>query len=115
MRVAYETMTILALVREKLLNDRRTDVRYSQRYIMRDSWNSPRLVRVLVTAGIFLTLPSAAQAYIGPGAGFALLNSFFVLFATILMAALSLVLWPFRLAFRTFRRRNRPRALEQRL
>jgi hypothetical protein len=82
---------------------------------MRDLLNTPRLTRVLVAAGIFVTLPRAAQAYIGPGAGFALLNSFFVLFATLVMAALSLVLWPVRLALRTFRRRNQPRALIKRL
>ncbi len=82
---------------------------------MRDLLNTPRLTRVLVAAGIFLTLPRAAQAYIGPGAGFALLNSFFVVFVTLVMAALSLVLWPVRLALRTFRRRNQPRALIKRL
>jgi len=83
---------------------------------MRDPLNRPLVARVLIAAGLLLlALPSAAQAYVGPGAGFALLNSFFVLFTSIVMAALSLVLWPLRLALRTFRHRNRPRALIKRL
>src|SRR5262245_35864101 len=39
-----------------------------------------------------------AEAYIGPGAGFALLSSFFVVFTTIILAALSLLTWPIRMA-----------------
>ena len=39
--------------------------------------------------------PSPAEAYIGPGAGFALLSSFFVLFTTIVVAIASLLVWPF--------------------
>ena len=41
-----------------------------------------------------------AQAYIGPGAGFALLSSFLVLFTTIVLALFSLLVWPFRLLWR---------------
>src|ERR1700730_13045165 len=82
---------------------------------MRDLLNTARLARILVAAGIFLTLPRPAQAYIGPGAGFALLNSFLVLFATLVLAALALVLRPVRLALKTIRRRNHPRALIKRL
>ncbi len=36
------------------------------------------------------------MAYIGPGAGFALLSSFFGIVATILLALLALLRWPFR-------------------
>jgi predicted AlkP superfamily phosphohydrolase/phosphomutase len=63
----------------------------------------------------FLAAPSRADAYIGPGAGFALLNSFFVVFVTLLVAIASLVIWPFRMAWRIIRRRNRRVATARRL
>ncbi len=43
-----------------------------------------------------LAWPADAAAYIGPGAGFALLSSFFGIVATILLALLALLRWPFR-------------------
>ncbi|RMF94269.1 MAG: nucleotide pyrophosphatase [Candidatus Schekmanbacteria bacterium] len=43
-----------------------------------------------------------ADAYIGPGAGFAFISSFFVLFVTFLLAFLSILVWPIRYIIRTF-------------
>ena len=40
--------------------------------------------------------PDAAVAYIGPGAGFAVISSFFIIFFVSVMAFFSLLLWPFR-------------------
>ncbi len=54
---------------------------------------------VLLIAGVVLVLaatPGRAEAYIGPGAGFALLSSFFVLFAALALAFISLLSWPVR-------------------
>jgi predicted AlkP superfamily phosphohydrolase/phosphomutase len=45
-------------------------------------------------------------AYIGPGAGFAFLGSFLTLAAGLFMSVLSLLLWPFRVAWRAFRNRK---------
>jgi predicted AlkP superfamily phosphohydrolase/phosphomutase len=42
----------------------------------------------------------AAHAYIGPGAGFAFVSSFFILLATLGIAVLSLLTWPIRWVFR---------------
>jgi len=56
---------------------------------------------ILALAGIAYCCP--AHAYIGPGAGFAFLSSFLVLFATFLLAFLSLLTWPIRWVFRSFR------------
>ena len=53
---------------------------------------------------LVLGLPSPADAYIGPGAGFALLSSFLVLFTTILIAIASLLIWPFRVLWRAITR-----------
>jgi predicted AlkP superfamily phosphohydrolase/phosphomutase len=45
-------------------------------------------------------------AYIGPGAGFAFLGSFLSLLVGFLLSAFSLLLWPFRTAWRSIRRRQ---------
>lgn len=45
-------------------------------------------------------------AYIGPGAGFVFLESFFTLVVSILAGLLSIVLWPFRMLLRMVRRRS---------
>lgn len=54
-------------------------------------------------------------AYIGPGAGFALLSSFLVLFTTIVIAILSILFWPFRVLWRLARGKRPPRATIDRL
>ena len=48
-----------------------------------------------------LLMPGQAQAYIGPGAGFALAGSFFAVFAAVFSAFLTLLTWPVRLLMRT--------------
>jgi predicted AlkP superfamily phosphohydrolase/phosphomutase len=50
--------------------------------------------------------PSAAHAYAGPGAGFAVLSSFWAIFVAFLYSFYALVTWPFRQLFRLVRRRN---------
>jgi predicted AlkP superfamily phosphohydrolase/phosphomutase len=70
---------------------------------------------VAVAVGLLLATPAPADAYIGPGAGFALLSSFFVFVTTILVALLSLVIWPFRMIVRLMRRRRGARPLIKRL
>lgn len=56
------------------------------------------------TFSLVLLLPSLAHAYIGPGAGFALVGSFFVVFITFLSALFYLVTWPIRWIFLTLLR-----------
>ena len=53
------------------------------------------LFAVLLCVGLF-ALSSPAEAYVGPGAGFVMVSSFFIFFLTILLALLNLVIWPFR-------------------
>lgn len=48
----------------------------------------------------FFCLVLPLHAYIGPGAGFAFLSSFLVLFLTFLLAIFSFLSWPFRFLFR---------------
>jgi predicted AlkP superfamily phosphohydrolase/phosphomutase len=45
-------------------------------------------------------------AYIGPGAGFAFLGSFLAIIASFFLSAASLLIWPFRMAWRALRRRK---------
>jgi hypothetical protein len=59
-----------------------------------------------VVIGLTLVCPDPASAYIGPGAGFALVSSFFVFFVTLLSALASLLLFPLRLLLRTLRPRR---------
>ena len=60
------------------------------------------LGRVLLS---FLRAPEAS-AYIGPGAGFAFLTSFFLLFSSLLISCFLLLTWPFRTLLRWLRRRK---------
>ena len=51
-----------------------------------------------------LASPAPAEAYIGPGAGFVLLSSFFAFLTTAVVALVSLLGWPFRKVVRLIRR-----------
>jgi predicted AlkP superfamily phosphohydrolase/phosphomutase len=68
-----------------------------------------RTARLLfLTAFLLLLIPSAAQAYIGPGAGFALAGSFFAVFAAAFSAFVLILTWPIRLVWRAFFGRRPP-------
>ena len=60
----------------------------------------------LTLAVALIVAPQDAHAYIGPGAGFALVGSFFALLAAVVMSMLSMVLWPIRFVLRWQRRRK---------
>ncbi|MGA8539574.1 MAG: alkaline phosphatase family protein, partial [Terriglobales bacterium] len=55
---------------------------------------------------VFLFFPAFAHAYAGPGAGFAVLSSFWAIFVAFLYSFYALMTWPFRQLFRFLRRRN---------
>src|SRR5579884_3635326 len=59
------------------------------------------LLLFLVGLGVVLLAPSAAYAYIGPGAGFALAGSFLAVFAAFCSALLMAITWPIRLITRS--------------
>ena len=56
--------------------------------------------RALLAALALLAAASPAAAYVGPGAGFALVSSFAVILVTLLVAMLSILIWPFRKLWR---------------
>jgi predicted AlkP superfamily phosphohydrolase/phosphomutase len=59
---------------------------------------------------LFAFCPQVAHAYLGPGAGFTIVSTFFVLFAAIASAFLVLLTWPFRWVFKLIFRPKRPKA-----
>jgi predicted AlkP superfamily phosphohydrolase/phosphomutase len=59
--------------------------------------------RLFAVILFFLGAGLPLAAYIGPGAGFAFLSSFLVLFLTFLLAIFSFLSWPFRFVFRMIR------------
>ena len=64
-----------------------------------------RPTRTLLILAI-LFLPCLAHAYAGPGAGFAVLSSFWAIFVAFLYSFYALMTWPIRQLFRFLRRRN---------
>jgi predicted AlkP superfamily phosphohydrolase/phosphomutase len=69
----------------------------------------------VLAVALVICAASPAEAYVGPGAGFAVLSSFLVLFTTIVAAVLSLLAWPFRMLWRTLFGRKAPRTTTGRL
>jgi predicted AlkP superfamily phosphohydrolase/phosphomutase len=56
-----------------------------------------------LAAALLLVLAAPLAGYIGPGAGFAFLSSFLVLFLTFILAVFSFLSWPFRFAWKAIR------------
>ena len=65
-----------------------------------------KLCRARALLIVLIFLPALAQAYAGPGAGFAVLSSFWAIFVAFLYSFYALMTWPFRQLFRFLRRRN---------
>jgi len=65
-----------------------------------------RVLLCLAALGIILLCPLHSYAYAGPGAGFAVLSSFWTLFIAFLYSVYAFFVWPFRQLFRVLRRRK---------
>ena len=65
----------------------------------------------LALLGLFL-YPRETQAYLGPGAGFTIVSTFFVLFAAIASAFVVLLTWPFRFVLKKIFRPKRAGAAQ---
>jgi predicted AlkP superfamily phosphohydrolase/phosphomutase len=61
---------------------------------------------ILLSGVLVLCLSGTAQAYVGPGAGFAVGTTLFAFFAAFLSGLVALVLWPIRWALRSIRGRK---------
>ncbi len=65
------------------------------------------IAKLLLIAAVFvLAIPADAQAYIGPGAGFAVAGSLLVMFTALLSAVAALFTWPLRYVIRAIRHRR---------
>ncbi len=64
------------------------------------------LICLALLLGISAT---SADAYIGPGAGFAFLSSFMVVFVTFILAFISVLLWPLRFVWKLIFRKRPPK------
>jgi predicted AlkP superfamily phosphohydrolase/phosphomutase len=60
----------------------------------------------LIVGGIIVLLPLRSEAYAGPGAGFAVLSSFWTLLVAFLYSLYAFFTWPFRHLLRLLRRRT---------
>src|SRR5437660_9537458 len=65
-----------------------------------------RLTTYLAFLVLILLSPIPGHAYAGPGAGFAVLSSFWTLFVAFLYSVYAFLVWPFRQIFRVLRRRT---------
>ena len=61
---------------------------------------------LLLAALVVLLIPAKAQAYIGPGAGFAVAGSLLAILSATLSAVLALFTWPVRYVIRAIRGRR---------
>jgi len=65
-----------------------------------------QLLAAVLIIGLVLLFPLRSEAYAGPGAGFAVLSSFWTIFVAFLYSFYALVTWPIRQLLRLFRRRK---------
>ena len=76
---------------------------------------SSRLRIGALALATLLVMATPVEAYVGPGAGFAIVSSFFVLFTTIVIVIVSVLAWPFRALWRVVSSRSRPSTATGRL
>ena len=65
-----------------------------------------RFLACLAFLAFLLLCPVRSHAYAGPGAGFAVLSSFWALFVAFFYSVYAFLVWPFRQLFRLLRHRN---------
>ena len=66
------------------------------------------IIPALVCLILALLFPLEAQAYVGPGAGFAVIGSGLVFIGTALLAVVTFLAWPLQFAWRKIRKRGIP-------
>ncbi|MCK4997914.1 MAG: alkaline phosphatase family protein [Anaerohalosphaera sp.] len=68
--------------------------------------NKKSLKFLLLILLVILALPGTAHAYIGPGAGFAIMGSFWVMFTALFSALIAILTWPIRFIIRSIKGRR---------
>src|SRR5690349_1870461 len=82
---------------------------------LRPAPRGPLVGAAVAVVMILFGAAAPASAYIGPGAGFALMSSAFVLVTTLIVVLLTLIAWPFRVVWRAITRKAPPKASIARL
>jgi predicted AlkP superfamily phosphohydrolase/phosphomutase len=72
----------------------------------RSAGTGVRQGKILFLLLAVVLVPTASHAYAGPGAGFAVLSSFWAIFVAFLYSFYALATWPIRQMFRFLKRRN---------
>lgn len=93
----------------------RRSSRLISRWIRKESPLPFRSLGLIGISWAILGTTVPAHAYIGPGAGFALVSSFGVIFVTAILAVGLLLIYPFRKAYKAMRRKPRGKAWVKRL
>ncbi len=62
--------------------------------------SGPDKLTIAIAAGLLLTLPSYAVAYVGPGAGLGVIGSLIAVVVAVLVTVLGIVILPVRLLMR---------------
>ena len=70
---------------------------------------------MLLFGTLWLSLATPMLAYVGPGAGIALVSSFLVVFTTMIVALLAILSWPLRKLWRLVRRKQKVKPFVKRL
>jgi predicted AlkP superfamily phosphohydrolase/phosphomutase len=70
-------------------------------------WRGMHAALVAGALLLAVAIPDTSLAYIGPGAGFAFLTSFLVLFATFFLAFIFFLTWPIRFLIKLIKRRGK--------
>lgn len=81
-----------------------------KRHLRRTFFFKTVLIKLLLISILYISIPDTAEAYIGPGAGFAFLSSFLILFVTFALAMFYLISWPLRHIIRALFRKNKPKS-----
>lgn len=69
----------------------------------------PHPTLAIAVTAVVLAVAAPAHAYIGPGAGFAVMSSFLVILVTMVVVAASVLAWPFRALWRLVRGNGPPK------
>jgi hypothetical protein len=96
-------------------NRARRKLRFAPEHFHPLRWSRLNFHRLFLAVVILFIWAAPAGAYIGPGAGFAVLSSFLGVFITIAVAILSVLLWPLSALLRSIRGPAAPRSSIRRL
>lgn len=64
----------------------------------------------LIVCALFASVPWAAEAYVGPGAGLGMIGSLLAVVGAMLLSLIGLILWPLRMLRKRMQAKGRGKA-----